>query len=76
MGLFGNNDGSLAARVSRLERQLAEIMGHLGIEPDDDGLDQVRDLMNAGKKIEAIKEYRQRTGAGLAEAKQAVEQGV
>jgi ribosomal protein L7/L12 len=34
---------------------------------------EVRALLTAGRKIEAIKLYRERTGAGLAEAKQAVE---
>jgi len=35
--------------------------------------DQLMDLIRSGKKIEAIKEYRERTGAGLKEAKDAVE---
>jgi ribosomal protein L7/L12 len=34
---------------------------------------QVRALLQAGKKIEAIKQYRTETGAGLLEAKNAVE---
>jgi ribosomal protein L7/L12 len=33
----------------------------------------VMDLLRAGKKIEAIKQYRIETGAGLLEAKEAVE---
>jgi ribosomal protein L7/L12 len=36
--------------------------------------EQISQLLQAGQKIEAIKLYRERTGAGLAEAKQAVEQ--
>lgn len=35
--------------------------------------DELRALMAAGRKIEAIKRYRTATGAGLAEAKSAVE---
>ena len=35
--------------------------------------DELRALMAAGRKIEAIKQYRAATGAGLAEAKDAVE---
>jgi ribosomal protein L7/L12 len=38
-------------------------------EPDE----QVRALLAEGKKIEAIKQYREQTGVGLAEAKAAVE---
>lgn len=35
--------------------------------------DQIRSLLSAGRKIEAIKVYREATGAGLAGAKNAVE---
>jgi ribosomal protein L7/L12 len=35
--------------------------------------DELRALLAAGRKIEAIKQYRAATGAGLAEAKNAVE---
>ena len=35
--------------------------------------EQLRMLLAEGQKIEAIKVYRERTGAGLAEAKDAVE---
>ena len=34
---------------------------------------ELQDLLAAGKKIEAIKLHRERTGSGLAEAKEAVE---
>lgn len=37
------------------------------------GLDVVRDLIRQGRKIEAIKELREQTGFGLAEAKEQVE---
>ncbi len=40
---------------------------------DDDGLAEVKKLAAAGKKIEAIKVYRERTGCSLREAKAAVE---
>jgi ribosomal protein L7/L12 len=40
--------------------------------PNDD-LDRIRAELVAGRKIAAIKLYREATGAGLAEAKQAVE---
>jgi ribosomal protein L7/L12 len=36
-------------------------------------LDDIRAHLAAGRKIEAIKRYREATGAGLAEAKEAVE---
>ncbi len=35
--------------------------------------DEIQDLLRRGQKIEAIKIYRQRTGLGLREAKDAIE---
>src|SRR5258707_1734151 len=44
------------------------------VMPIDDDLEvRVRSLMDEGQKIEAIKLYRERTGAGLKESKDAVE---
>lgn len=79
MGLFGGcscNGGAQSARIARIERKVDLIMQSLGIVMEEDSLDEVRDLMHTGRKIEAIKRYRELTGAGLAEAKQAVEAGV
>ncbi len=46
-----------------------------GATGDAEGLEeQLAQLLEQGHKIEAIKLYRERTGAGLAEAKKAVEQ--
>jgi hypothetical protein len=62
----------------RMQRQLDEIMKHLGLaEPlaSRPGAlsPQVVALVAAGRKIEAIKLYRQETGEGLKQAKAAVE---
>jgi len=79
MGLFGGcscNGGTQSARLARLERKVDFVMQALGIVMEDDSLDEVRNLMQTGRKIEAIKRYRELTGVGLAEAKQAVEAGV
>ncbi len=65
------------ARLARIERKLDAVIAHLGIAVPgaDEGLSaDVRELAEAGRKIEAIKLYRERTGAGLAEAKRAVEE--
>lgn len=73
-GLFQSGDE--AARLRRIERKLDLVLKHLGVEdPGDVGPDaEVRRLADAGDKIAAIKAYRERTGAGLAEAKRAVEE--
>ncbi|WP_425825642.1 ribosomal protein L7/L12 [Streptomyces fractus] len=62
-------------RAARVERKLDLVIEHLGIETDALGprLDGVRALVREGKKIEAIKVYREVTGVGLREAKDAVE---
>jgi ribosomal protein L7/L12 len=68
------------ARLVALERKVAQIYEHLGIaEPapaaaTGDVDPRVLDAIQAGNEIEAIKFQREVTGAGLVEAKQAVEE--
>ncbi|MFJ3518555.1 hypothetical protein [Streptomyces sp. NPDC090131] len=65
---------SLQLKADRTERRLALVLEHFGIEePEPAGMAEVRDLIRADRQISAIKEYRRITGAGLAEAKLAVE---
>ena len=67
-------------RLRQLETQMAYLFRHLGLDPADavpaasGGLDaDVVQLINGGNKIHAIKLLRERTGLGLAEAKDAVD---
>ena len=66
-------------RIRRLEEQVDHLYRHLGLgQPgagtSAGGLDaDIQQLVSSGKKINAIKLYRERTGAGLAEAKYAIE---
>jgi ribosomal protein L7/L12 len=72
-------------RMVQLERKVDYLFQHLGIDPSapfgtefdiagGDGLpSSFYNALNNGKKIEAIKIYRNVTGAGLAEAKAAVD---
>ena len=69
-------------RIRRLEEQVAHLYAHLGLDPEVDrfaevcggGLDaDIQQLVTDGRKIHAIKLYRERTGVGLAEAKDAIE---
>jgi ribosomal protein L7/L12 len=63
-----------ARRLAVVERKLDLIMAHLGVhEPEPDVPGPVLQELLAGRKIQAIKEYREATGAGLREAKDAVE---
>ncbi|MDO0913329.1 ribosomal protein L7/L12 [Streptomyces sp. DT2A-34] len=60
-------------RVARVERKLDLVLDHLGLQEDEPRMDEVLVLLRNGKKIEAIKVYREITGEGLKEAKEAVE---
>ncbi|AZM61142.1 MULTISPECIES: hypothetical protein [unclassified Streptomyces] len=60
-------------RAARIERKLDVVMGHLGLQEEIPGLDEVRGLVREGKQIQAVKLYRENTGADLVEAKQAVD---
>ncbi|MFG2309078.1 hypothetical protein ACGFS9_10450 [Streptomyces sp. NPDC048566] len=60
-------------KIARVERQLDLVLGHLGIQEEQSWQPQVGALLREGRKIEAIKVYRQVTGASLLEAKEAVE---
>jgi ribosomal protein L7/L12 len=64
------------ARIRRVERKLNALLKHYGIDPTlrPPLSERVQQLAaDPARKIEAIKVYREETGAGLAEAKEAVE---
>ena len=68
----------LKSRINELEDRLNFLYRRLNIEymdPNSDPLfsPQIQDALRRGNKIEAIKIYRELTGVGLAEAKQAIE---
>jgi ribosomal protein L7/L12 len=62
-----------AARLAAVERRLQLIMDHFDIADPEPHLPEVIANLEQGKKIAAIKAYRDSTGTGLAEAKEAVE---
>ena len=63
----------LGRRLDRMERKLDAIVAQLGVTVEEPGLDEVTALLREGKKIQAIKVYRENTGADLKEARDAVE---
>ena len=85
MDMFEKQDAvPVEARLQAIEAKLDAIMAHLGIGPgggqaqgfvsnDPQGMPDVVELVRRGKLIQAIKIYRERTGVGLKEAKDAVE---
>ena len=78
-----NEIEQIALRLHRLENRVAYLFQELGLEgkyqiemaqvPMQSGMDDIIALLRMNRKIEAIKLYRQRTGTGLAEAKDAVD---
>lgn len=60
-------------RIARIEHKVDLILDHLGLREDVPAMGQVAELARGGRKIEAIKVYREMTGAGLREAKEAVD---
>jgi hypothetical protein len=69
--------GNTTARLRGIERKLNALLQHHGVDPTQGGFplsDRVKQLAaDPARKIAAIKAYREETGAGLAEAKEAVE---
>ena len=65
-----------SAAVARVERKLNALLRHHGVDPMQvlPLSERVKQLANdPSRKIEAIRVHREETGAGLAEAKEAVE---
>ena len=62
---------SSATQLAAVQRKLDLVMDHLGITTPEEP-EVVRHLEN-GQAVEAVRAYRKQTGAGLIEAKQAVD---
>ncbi len=60
-------------RVAAMDRKLDAIIEELGIVDRVHDLTRVRELVRADDRVGAVKAYREETGAGLVEAKQAVD---
>jgi ribosomal protein L7/L12 len=65
--------GRVDRRLARVERKLDAIADRLGVSVVEPELAAVAALVRQGKKIQAIKAYRESTGADLREARDAVE---
>jgi ribosomal protein L7/L12 len=64
---------ALQQRVDKLERQVAFLLENSGLKyqdhPDQGVSPEILDLVRRGRKVEAIKVYRQQTNAPLKQAK-------
>ena len=69
----------IGERLSRLEKKVDFLLRELGLEekeraaPPRLDLGDIQALLRKGDKLEAVRRYRDRTGASLAEAGKAVE---
>ncbi|WP_240677851.1 ribosomal protein L7/L12 [Actinacidiphila soli] len=71
---YGLTVSAMESKIKRVERKLDLLLQHLGAdEPTPAGLERVREQLRQGRQIQAIKIYRELTGAGLKEAKEAVD---
>ena len=79
MPSVNTNDGAdVHQRLEAIERKLDLILERIGNgvtleKAVSDRVEEVRRLVEAGKKIQAVKLYRELTGMGLREAKWAVD---
>lgn len=68
---------TLRRRVEKLERLVTLLLEEIGLEceekPGPDISPMIKDLVHKGEMIEAIRLYREETGAGLKEAREFVE---
>ncbi len=71
--LLGLMLGRVSAATVRLERKLDLLLRNSNVDVSKAAEDEAAALARAGKKIEAIRLYRELTGCGLAEAKAKVE---
>ncbi|MEL7142147.1 MAG: ribosomal protein L7/L12 [Cyanobacteria bacterium J06573_11] len=72
---FSSRVGRLESKIGRVERGLTLLMESANIEMPSLLSERVKQIAkNPKRKIEAIRAYREETGAGLKEAKEAVEE--
>jgi ribosomal protein L7/L12 len=74
---LGSEVMELKQQVGKLERQVAFLLDHLGLEyheePNAGVSPEILDLVRRGKTMEAINQFRQETGLGLGEAKKFID---
>jgi ribosomal protein L7/L12 len=70
-------------RIAAIENRLQQLFEHLDVAPraapeggdlDPNTDPEIQDLLAKGNQAQAVKRYRELTGAGIAEAQRAIEQ--
>lgn len=65
--------GEILRRVRRLERQARYLRTHADLPPPGAAHPEVLALVRAGRRVEAVRLYREQTGVSLPESREAVE---
>ena len=76
LGVFGSLMGGHIQRLQEVERKLNLLLEHAGLDPlaPVEPSQTVKDLaLDPSRKIEAIRQYRKETGAGLKDAAKVIE---
>ncbi|GAA2482262.1 hypothetical protein GCM10010406_18150 [Streptomyces thermolineatus] len=73
VGSYEHKVRRIERRAARTERKVDLLLEHLGVAGTEEAPDRVRALLQEGKKVQAVKAYREITGADLKEAKDAVD---
>ena len=74
LGSVGNREGrDVQYRLRRLEAKVDALLAHAGVAVTGPELVAVQEHLARGEKIAAVRAYREATGAGLADAKHAVD---
>jgi len=73
LSMLFRGGASEPSRLHAVDRKLNLILANLGIDPNEGMDQQIIELVRSGQKIQAIKLYREQTGAGLKESKDYVE---
>ena len=75
-GAAAREQARTAARLDRLQRSVDAIAAQLRVDVSEPQHPEVERLVEAGQKIQAIRRYREETGADLVSAKNAVDEMV
>lgn len=68
------NQRTIETQLSHIERRLDRIAEHLGLDADlPPDVKRARELLRQGRKIDAIKAYREQHAVGLKDAKDAID---
>ncbi len=73
LALVQQQKADVERKLSQLEQKVDKILSHLGIGTESPVPPEVGGLLQAGRRIEAIKVYRRATGVSVNEAEEVID---